>query len=775
MTIDGIRKVCVVGAGTMGAGIAAQIANAGVSVLLLDMVPDTGSDRDALANLALARLLTSEPPAFMSGRAAELVQTGNIDDDLDRVWECDWIVEAVTERLEIKQALYERLERLKRPGAAVSSNTSTIPLDRLVDGRSAQFRGDFFITHFFNPPRYMRLLEIVASDVTNPAILGRIADFGDRHLGKKVVRAKDRPGFIANRIGVYWLAVAVNSAIDLGLTVEEADLIGGRPMGVPKSGIFGLIDLIGVDLLPLLSASLARNLSSGDPYLETVRPAPLIDRMIAEGRTGRKGKGGFYKKQKGEGGKGGTLALDLATGDYRPRRNPPPLPHGAETDLWALIDAPGAAGAFAWAILGSILSYAASRVGEIAEDLVAIDEAMKSGYNWRFGPFELIDRLGPARFAERLQAEGRPVAPILKAVGTGSFYRVEAGKLQYFNLQGGYRNLVRPEGVLLLEDIKRGSEPVISNASAALWDIGEGVACFEFTTKMNVLDEQTMQLLEASLSVIHRGFKAMIVYNEAGHFSAGANLSVLAAAIRASALQDAERLFAAGQRAYKLMKYSPFPVVGAPSGMALGGGCELLLHCDAIQAHAESYIGLVETSVGLLPGWSGCSEMLDRVVGGQPPAPQPMAAVMKAFETISEAKVSQSAAEARGMMILRSTDCITMNRDRLLADAKARALTMAQSYEPPRKPIFNLPGKSGRLAFADFVSGRRRSGPATEYDEIIARRLAVILTGGDSTTGNLTEDQMLALERQQLMECVRDIRTLERIDHMLQTGKRLRN
>ncbi|RTL20893.1 MAG: 3-hydroxyacyl-CoA dehydrogenase/enoyl-CoA hydratase family protein, partial [Sphingomonadaceae bacterium] len=593
---ESIKKVCVIGAGVMGAGIAAQVANAGIPVLLLDIVPKAGDDRDAVAKNAVAKMLKTEPAPFMSKGAAKLVETGNIDDHLDRVAECDWIVEAIVERLDIKQALYAKLEALKRPGTAVSSNTSTIPLGHLVDGRSDQFKADFLITHFFNPPRYMRLIEIVRGDHTDAAVAEKVEDFVDRFMGKRIVRAKDTPGFIANRIGTYWLAVAINAAMDQGLTVEEADQIGGRPMGVPKTGIFGLVDLVGVDLMPLLSKSLSSTLPQGDPYFDTVRPMPLVDKMIADGFTGRKGKGGFYRFDKVTKTK---LALDLATGEYRGGQKPTPLPPKAEKDLGALIATPGKVGDYAWEILGKTLSYAAMLVGEAADDIVAIDDAMKLGYNWKFGPFELLDRIGAATFAQRLRDEGRSVPAILETAGDRSFYRVVDGKRQFLGTDGDYHDVVRGDGVLLLEDIKLRSEPLLKNGSAALWDVGDGVAALEFTTKMNALDGEIMTLIQQAIPLVQERFKALVIYNEGSNFSAGANLGMAMFAVAAGMWGEIEKLIAGGQQALKALKYAPFPVVAAPAGMALGGGCEVVLHADAVQAHAESYIGLVECGVGL--------------------------------------------------------------------------------------------------------------------------------------------------------------------------------
>ncbi|WP_347091496.1 3-hydroxyacyl-CoA dehydrogenase/enoyl-CoA hydratase family protein [Sphingomonas parapaucimobilis] len=773
---DTINKVCVIGAGVMGAGIAAQVANAGVPVLLLDIVPKDGGDRDAVAKGAVARMLKTEPAPFMSPAAAKLVETGNIEDHLARVAECDWIVEAVVERLDIKQALYAKLEELKRPGTAVSSNTSTIPLGHLVEGRSEQFKRDFLITHFFNPPRYMRLIEIVTSEHTDAGVAAKVEQFVDHRMGKRIVRAKDTPGFIANRIGTYWLAVAINAAMDQGLTVEEADQIGGRPMGVPKTGIFGLIDLVGIDLMPLLAKSLSSTLPEGDAYFDTIRPLPLVDKMIADGFTGRKGKGGFYRLDRKHDGTKAKQAIDLKTGEYRAEKKPDRLPARAEKDLAALVATPGKVGDYAWAVLGPVLSYAAGLVGEAADDVVAIDDAMKLGYNWKFGPFELIDRMGPGKLAERLRAEGKPVPALLETAGDRPFYRVVDGKRQYLTLGGDYADVVRAEGVVLLEDIKLRSEPLMKNGSAALWDVGDGVAAFEFTGKMNALDEQVLTLLQKAIALVKSQYKALVIYNEGSNFSAGANLGLAMFAVNIAAWGEVDKLVVAGQQAYKALKYAPFPVVAAPAGMALGGGCEILLHADAIQAHAESYIGLVETGVGLVPGWGGNGELIDRLAKSPKMPKGPMPAAMKAFETISTAQVSRSAALAKDLGYLRANDGITMNRDRLLADAKQKALSLVEGYQAPEKPVFRLPGAAGRVAFNGAVADFAKKGVATPYDVVVASRLANIVTGGEADIiDEVSEDQLLKLERAAFMESVKDARTQARVEHMLETGKPLRN
>ncbi|APE28421.1 3-hydroxyacyl-CoA dehydrogenase/enoyl-CoA hydratase family protein [Aurantiacibacter gangjinensis] len=776
MSEKSIKKVCVIGAGTMGAGIAAQIANAGVPVLLLDILPKEGDNRNAVAEGAVAKMLKTQPAPFMGKRAAKLVETGNIEDDLGKVAECDWVVEAIIERLDIKQDLYAKLEEVRTPGTAVSSNTSTIPLAQLTDGRSDQFKQDFLITHFFNPPRYMRLIEIVAGPQSNADTVDMVSDFVDRKLGKTVVDAEDSPGFIANRVGTFWIQQAVNSAFDLGITVEEADEIGGRPMGVPKTGLFGLIDLIGIDLMPHLMKSLTSTLPADDWYQKIARSEPLIEAMIKDGYTGRKGLGGFYRINRDGGGKV-KEAKDLKSGEYRAAARPG-LVRGpaAKGDLKALISAKGKVGDYAWAVLGPTLSYAASIVPEATATIVGVDDAMKLGYNWKRGPFEMIDAIGAAHLVERLKESDYPVPAILEQIGDRTFYRVQDGKRQYFGTDGEYHDVVRPEGVLLLEDIKLTGEPLIKNGSAALWDLGDGVVALEFTGKMNALDEQVMRLIQKAIPLVKKDYKALVVYNEGSNFSAGANLGLALFALNIAAWGEVEKSVKGGQAAYKALKYAPFPVVSAPFGLALGGGCEVCLNSDAIQAHAETYIGLVETGVGIIPGWGGCGEMISRWEENPRHPNGPMPAVSKSFELISTATVAKSAAEAKDHGFLRRDDGITMNRDRLLYDAKQRALAMVDGYEAPEKPEYRLPGPTGAAALKLAVDSFRKQGLATEHDETVAHELAYVLTGGDTDMIDVvTEDQMLKFEAEAFMRLVRNPKSQARVEHMLETGKPLRN
>ncbi|WP_353860425.1 3-hydroxyacyl-CoA dehydrogenase NAD-binding domain-containing protein [Azospirillum formosense] len=775
-----IKRAAVIGSGVMGSGIAAHFANAGIPVVLLDIPAKEGDDRSAIAKGAIQRLLKTDPAPFMHPKNAKLVTPGNLEDDLALLADVDWIVEAIVENPAVKADLYRRIDPVRKEGSVVSSNTSTIPLGVLVEGQSDAFKRDFLITHFFNPPRYMRLLEIVGGEATRPDALAAVADVCDRALGKGVVRCKDTPGFIANRIGVYWIQTAINAAVDLGLTVEEADAIAGRPMGIPKTGVFGLVDLVGLDLMPHIAKSLLATLPGNDPYRAAFREHPVITKMIAEGYTGRKGKGGFYRLNR-DGGSKVKEAIDLSSGAYR-RSDKPKLESvsAAGRDLRALADFPDKTGQYARRVLAHTLSYAASLVPEIADSIVAVDEGMRLGYNWKQGPFELIDRLGTAWFADLCRSEGIPVPPLVEQAAGRPFYRVEDGKLQHLTTAGLYDTVVRPDGVLLLSDIKRASKPVWKNGSASLWDIGDGVLCVEFTSKMNALDGDIMAAYGKAMKLIGDGkgdWKALVIHNESDNFSVGANLGLALFALNVGLWPQIEELVEGGQRAYRALKYAPFPVVSAPSGMALGGGCEILLHSDHVQAHAETYMGLVEVGVGLIPGWGGCTEMLARHAANPRTPKGPMPPIAGAFETISLAKVARSAAEAKDLLYLRASDGITMNRDRLLADAKAKALELAANYTPPEKVTYTLPGPNGRAALELFLEGFALQGKATPHDMVVCGKLAGILTGGPKAdvTQPVTEDQMLALERKAFMELVRTEGTIDRVEHMLTTGKPLRN
>ena len=769
-----IQRCAVLGAGLMGSGIAAHLANAGLPVLLLDM-PAKEGPRSGVAAGAIERLKKADPQPLMLPDAAKLITPGNFDDDLSKLAECDWIIEVIVEDLAAKRAMYDRVDAVRKPGSIVSSNTSTIPLRALSGKQSDAFKRDFCITHFFNPPRYMRLLELVIGPDTRPEVTAELTHLCDVRLGKGVVRCKDTPGFIANRIGTYWITAAVNEAIKRGLTVEEADAVH-RPMGIPKTGVFGLVDLVGLDLMPLITKSLLFSLPPEDDFRRVVTDQPLLNRMIAEGNTGRKGKGGFYRLTR-SGTERVREVIDLSTGEYRPAAKPKvEAAEAGRRDLGALVRHRSPAGEYAAAVLVQVLTYAASLVPAITDDIPSVDEAMRLGYAWKHGPFELLDQLGAEWVAQAAEQAGLPVPPLLALAKGRSFYRVEDGVLQCLTTDGSYAPVLRPQGVLLLQDVKRAGKPVLRNGSAAVWDIGDGVLCFEFTSKMNSIDPEIMGLLGKALAVAGKGYRGMVVYNEGENFSVGANLGIALFAANVAAWPLIEQQVAGGQAAYKALKYAPFPTVGAPAGMALGGGCEILLHCSAVQAHAETYMGLVEVGVGLLPGWGGCKELLARWQA-EPKLPRgPMPAVAKAFEVISKAQVSKSAYQARGLGFLRASDQVTMNRDRLLYDAKQRVLALAEDYAPPKPAEYRLPGAGGRVALEIAVDGFAAQGKATPHDVVVSKAVARVLTGGDADVlDTLTEDDVTTLERATFMQLVRNPASLARTEHMLTTGKPLRN
>ena len=790
-----IKKVAVIGAGVIGASIAAHIANAGIPVFLLDIVPKDAENRNSIAEAAIAKLLKAEPAAFMHKNNARLVTPGNIEDHPDGLKDVDWVLEAVIEDPGVKQALYRKLDSICGPGTLISSNTSTLPLKLLSRGMPDGFKQRFMITHFFNPPRYMRLLELVSGAETKPELVDAVSRFADTHLGKDSVTCKDTPGFIGNRIGIYWLQYGLLEAIKLGLTVEQADAVMSAPFGIPKTGIFGLLDLVGLDLIPHVLDSMKLALAKDDAFHQVSTLPELVKTMIADGYTGRKGKGGFYRLNEVEG-KRVKESINLQTGGYRRSEKfaVPGVPK-TQDELRAFLSRDDAICRFAWQVLSNTLAYSANLIPEISDDIVAVDTAIRLGYNWKYGPFELLDRIGVDWFVDRLLAENRAVPPLLAIVGAGlvpalsarvsgqpqgiaptSLYKVESGKRWFIDLSGNYRPVPRTDGILLLSDIKLQAPAVLENPSASLWDIGDGVACLEFHSKMNTLDMDSLAMVRQSIEKVKTDFSALVIHNDADNFSAGANLTLLVQAIHSQDWPAVEQLIKLGQQTYRALKYAPFPVVGAPSGLALGGGCEILLHCDAIQAHAELYIGLVEVGVGLIPGWGGCKEYLRRWLEFARRPGGPMPAIAQAFETIGMAKVSKSAAEAREMLFLSTTDGITMNKDRLLTEAKAKALLLAQDYTPPNSAGYCLPGASAKAAMALAAGNLKIAGKITDYDLEISRQLAEVLSGGPcDITEPLNEDDLLNLELNAFLHLVRQPGTLARLEHLLKTGKPLRN
>lgn len=762
-----IRKAAVIGAGVMGSGIAAHLANAGLDVVLLDM-------EKKFADGGVARQLKAN--GFMDPAFASRIAAGSTKDDLALIADADWIVEAVAEKLEIKQTLYRAIDGVRKKGSIVSSNTSTIPLHSLVEGLPAGFAADFLITHFFNPPRIMRLLELVSGKATKPEVTATIRDFADRGLGKSVVICKDTPGFIGNRIGNYWMVVAQNEAIELGLDVEEADAIIGKPFGIPSTGIFGLLDLVGIDLMPTTLRSLQNATPEGDAVKDYDAEPALIARMIAENRLGRKSGAGFVRLSPDRKSRDVT---DLKTGDYRPQKAVSSESLDASGgDPRALMEHAGLGGRYASVVMEKALAYAASLVPDIADTPDAVDEAMRTGYGWKQGPFELIDRLGAGWLKARLEARGVAVPAYLSlAAEKGGFYSVVDGKRANLLPDGTIEPIVKGDGVLLISDLKLAGKPVEDWGAASLWDLGDGVACLEFRTKMNTYNPALLDAINKAVERTAKDFKALVIGSDAAVFSAGADLRVFLDTVEKGGREALGAFIDHGHRTFKAVKYTPFPVVGAAAGLALGGGCEILLHCDAIQAHAELSIGLVETRIGVVPGWGGCKEMMLRFSASTAALRGPVAPAIAAFNLIAPARVSASAFDARNLGYLRATDGITMNRSRLIADAKARALSLAEGYVAPEPPLVAMSGPSGASAIHNIIEGEALAGRATVHDGVVGRALANVLTGGPSADPlkPLTEDDVIALEREAFVDLLETPATVDRVKHMLATGKPLRN
>ncbi len=816
-----IRKVAVLGSGVMGSGIAAHFANAGIPVLLLDIVPKDATNRNMLAEGAIEKCLKASPAPFAHKNCAKLVTAGNLEDDISKLAEVDWIVEVVLEDLGVKQATYKKIDAIRKDGCIVSSNTSTLPLQSLTEGLSERFQRDFVITHFFNPPRYMRLMEVTGGKNTNPEIVTQIEEFADKVLGKGVVRVKDTPGFIANRIGVYWLMVGLLEAIKQGIAVEDADAVMGKPIGVPKTGVFGLFDLIGIDLMPLIAKAMMATLPKDDRFRTMYGEPDLVKKMIADGYTGRKGKGGFFRLNT-EGGKKSKEVINLITGDYaKEKKSTLASVEAAKDGLQAMLAVGDVGSIYAKKVLVHTLHYAASLIPQISDDIRSVDKAMRLGYNWKYGPFELIDRLdvagqfsGAQWLAKMCAEEGLDVPEILTSAGDKPLYKEDEKAVYQWMMKGDYAPIITPKANWLIKDTTRGAKPVAKNGSARLWDLGDGVLGMEFTSKMNSIDPDILGMMHKSIDIVKGGFKGLVISSDADQFSVGANLGFFMYVGNLAAWPTLSGVIKQGQDTYMALKYAPFPVVGGSSGMALGGGCELLLHCDAVAAHLETYAGLVEAGVGVIPGWGGCKELLFRYFATQKalaaredrnPNPLvaqasgslreagsaaqeqtiktspliaggPMPVISKVFEQIAMAKVSASALEAQEMLIVNSKSRIVMNRTRVLSEAKDLCLELAQNYAAPEPTTIRLPGESAKVALEMAIEGFTASGKATPHDAVVAHHLAVVLSGGNTDiTEELTEQNLLDLEHDMFMELVKTKPTLDRIAFMLENNKPLRN
>ena len=719
--------------------------------------------------------------AFLHPTNARLVTPGNFEDDMDKLSDADLIIEVIVENLEIKKSMYEKIAAVRKPDAVVSSNTSTIPLEHLTEGMDESMKKHFMITHFFNPPRFMKLLEVVKGPETDTDAFERVKRFGDVELGKDVVECKDTPGFKGNRIGTYMLLKAVVEAVKRGLTVEEVDAYLGKAAGFEKSGIFGTMDVVGLDTVPKVIASLHNTLPNDtafqalyDEYID-LGIQPKLEKMIEDGYTGRKGKGGFYRPKKDENGKtvkekGKTVleSLNLDTWDYSDSERAKIKHKGVK----AVVTADDAGGDFAREVLVDTMRYAASLVPEITDDLNSVDTAMEAGYKWKRGPFEMIDAVGIDFVVDTLKDNGQDVPALLQAAKGQKLYRFgkSTAKPQEMGLDGQYKDIPQRDGVLKLADIKRTSKPILKGTSANLWDIGDGVVCLEFDSLMNMIDPSTLLMINSTMKLINGSddYKALVIYNEGDMFSAGANLPFAHMMMKAGLKSIISEMIFAGQSVYNALQKSPFPVVGAPKQLALGGGCEILLHCDAIQAHAETYMGLVEAGVGFIPGWNGIERLYDRVVdsGKVPGGPFPPA--RHVYQTIMDPmnSVSTSAQDAKHKMWLRPQDGVTMNEDRLLADAKAKALELVDGYEPPKPRVYRLPGEGARTAFDSSVEDMAATGILTTHDVVVAHAGAKAVSGSsvaENSTDVLTESDFAHGVREAFMALVNTKETPKRI------------
>ncbi len=804
-----IRRVAVLGAGVMGSGIAAHLANAGIRVLLLDIVPPKLSEqeerqgltpehpkfRNKLALAGLDGIKKSKPALLYSPRFLPLIEIGNFEDDWHRLAECDWIIEVVVERLDIKQKVFGRIEEVRKPGSIVSSNTSGLSIKGMTEGRSEDFRKHFLVTHFFNPVRYMKLLELVAGEDTSPEVIRFLTDFGRFRLGKGIVFGKDTPNFVGNRNGVYGIVSTLKAMMELDYQVDEVDAITGPAMGHPSSATFGTADLVGIDVL----AHVIQTIKDGcpdDEERELFEVPEFIQRMIDSGALGRKtkDKGGFTRVEKAPDGAKTKLVVDWKTGDYRPREKysyaslgAAKKAHDVRRRLKGLAFADDRAGAFSWRLLRDTLAYTSRRFGEISDTIVDVDNALKWGFNWELGPFETWDALGVTQVLERMQAEGvQPARWVLDMVAAGhdSFYLESADGRQYWDPESrAYVKEPKPDSFIVLADLKRDEKrTVFGNKGASLVDLGDGIACVEFHSKLqpklNPVDDQIMELMHKGLEIAERDFRGLVIHHQGENFCAGANLLMILEGIQAGQWAAIDEMIRSFQAMTTGLRNSSIPVVTAPFGFTFGGGCEITMGGDRVCAAAETYIGLVEVGVGLIPAGGGCLFMLERVLEGvDEPVLSQLPFIRIAFENIGMAKVATSGEEARDRKFLRPWDRVEINRDQQLHTAKMMAIGMAEEgYRPPLPKTLALPGEEGLATLKMMLHNMKLTHWISSHDELIAIHLGRILTGGDTTVNDpVSQQTILDLEREAFLSLCGEPKTQDRIKYMLVNNKPLRN
>ena len=791
-----IKKVAVLGSGVMGTGIACHLANAGFSCLLLDILPPdlqegetSPAARNKLAASALKKALKAKPAPLMDPDFASRIEVGNFEDDLPKIADCDWIIEVVVERLDIKQQLMQRVEQHRKPGTLVSTNTSGIPIRLIAQNMGEEMRKHFCGTHFFNPPRYLRLLEIIPGPDTLPEVTDFFMAFGDRFLGKQTVLCKDTPAFIANRIGVYMMGVVFQLVEELDLTIEEVDVLTGPLIGRPKTGTFRLADLVGLDVAVKVIGGVQQNCPEDEDVQKIKLPAyfqHLVDNKWYGDKTGQ----GFYKKtdERDERGKRIILALDLKTLEYRPRRKPklPAVEAAKQIEdlnkrLQFLLKDQSKVGEFMRRSFAALFSYASKRIPEISDTIFGIDDALRAGFAWKQGPFEAWDAVGLEMGLDLCHAAGLQVAPWVSEMqgkGITGFYKRESGKKFCYDLPSGKYQAVRSAEGLVILDNYRNQSPVYKNDEIVLHDIGDGVLCLEFTSKMNAIGEGILRGLGESIRIAEEGaWQGLVIGNNADNFTVGANLMLIAMLAYEQEFDELNMAVHLFQQTSMRCRYSSVPVVIATQGYTFGGGCELLMHCDAAAAAAESYIGLVEVGVGLLPGGGGTKEFALRASREYGPDGVMIPTLVERFRTIAMGSVATSAYEAYKYGYLeRGRDQVVMNTQRNLAEAKKRVLELAANYVQPQPQQVTVLGRTGLAALYAAVSEMYLGQFISEHDAKIARKIAYVLCGGDLTgTSQVSEQYLLDLEREAFLSLCGEQKTLERIQHMLKTGKPLRN
>ena len=799
-----IKRVAVLGAGVMGAGIAAHIANAGLPCYLLDIVPREPNDqekkkgltlehpavRNRFANAGLQGAMNAKPAAFYSTKDASLITTGNFDDNMDWLAECDLIIEVVIENLQIKQGLFKRVAQVRKPGTIVTSNTSGISVKAMVEDLSEEFQQHFCVTHFFNPPRYMKLLEIVPHPNTKQDVLDAMDRFCTYTLGKGVIYAKDTPNFVANRIGVEGMMYAMRLMIEDDYRIDEVDAITGPALGRPRTASFKTADLVGLDTLAHVAANVYEN-TPDDERREVFQLPDFIQQMVEKKWLGNKTQQGFYKKEKSPEGKTIRMVLDHKSMEYveveKFKYDSLQAAKAIEDEgerIKAVVYADDRAAQFAWKVTAESLLYSARRIPEICDSPMDIDNGMKWGFNFKLGPFEVWDAIGLRTSVEKMQADGMDVPQSILdmiAAGKESFYlKKDDGKYCYDFAKKDHVKIEENPDIILLPDRKERNKVVASNPGATLIDIGDGVACLEFHTKMNSVDADIIQMLNQSVDIVSKDFEGMVIANHAERFSVGANIFLILVYAKEGKFDAIKGVVKGFQDANMRLRYSPKPVVAAPAGMALGGGCEIVLHADRVQACGESYLGLVEVGVGVIPAGGGTKELVKRMVEGIPgdPPDNLLPFAQKAFVLMAQAKVATSAKMAIDFGILKPTDGITTNRDLLIQDAKNVVLGMAKAgYREPR-PMMDIPvgGEETAGAFSVYVEGMYNAGYVTEYDRVVAAKLAHVVTGGEVTMGTrVSEQYLLDLELEAFLSLCGDERTQARMEHMLTYNRPLRN